>query len=140
MYKKFYRIYKIYEKSTKSIDFDTVVKIYRFSNCVAYIYTHFLHSPPQAKKIGVFGCKMVPYIHILDFFGVKMLPYIHILDNVFVSKCYHMYTFWGVFGVKNAAIYTHFWNLIFSEKKKKEKKQYSRGVVFSQNLHHRFPP
>ena len=35
-----------------------------------------------------------------------MLPYIHILGF-----------FWG----QNAAIYTHFWNLIFSEKTKKNK-------------------
>ena len=35
-----------------------------------------------------------------------MLPYIHIL---------------GFFLGQNAAIYTHFWNLIFSEKRKKKK-------------------
>ena len=59
---------------------------------------------------------MVPYIHIFytarrrrknsGFLGVKMVLYIHILD---------------FFGGQNAAIYTHFWNLIFSEKTKEKK-------------------
>ena len=39
-------------------------------------------------------------------FWVKMLPFIHIF---------------GDFLDQNAAIYTHFWNLIFSEKTKKKK-------------------
>ena len=120
----------------------------------------FLHSPPRAKNNLVFfgGVKMVPYVHIFDFLGVKMLPYIHIfytarrrrknsgfldvkmlpyihiLDDVFVSKCYHMYIFWGVFGVKNAAIYTHFWNLIFPKKRKKKKNNRGMVVILKETL------
>ena len=64
---------------------------------------------------------MVPYIHIF-FFAVKMLQDIHIFVG-FWSKCYHIYTHFGVFlGSKccnihtfvsffwgqNDTIYTHF--------------------------------
>jgi hypothetical protein len=89
------------------------------SKC-CHIYTFFTQLAAGEKK-RVFGCKMVPYIHIFDFFWVKMLPYIHILDNVFVSKCYHMYTFWGGFGVKKCChIYTF---LEFNFPRKNEKKK-----------------
>ena len=48
---------------------------------------------------------MVPYIHIF-FFAVKMLQDIHIFVG-FWSKCYHIYTHFGVFWDQNAATYTH---------------------------------
>ena len=83
-------------------------------------YTHFLHSPPQLKKFGVFGVKIVTYIHICFFFCRNAAIYTH-FGGVFVSKCYHIYIFWGIFLGKNAVIYTHFWNLIFYEKTKEKK-------------------
>ena len=106
-------------------------------NGAIYIPVHLLHSPPQAKKFGgflgqndaiyihiwgiFFGVKMLPYIHILGFFLVKMLAYIHILVGFGVKMLPYIYTFGVFFCGQNAAIYTHFWNLIFSEKTKKKK-------------------
>jgi hypothetical protein len=67
------------------------------------IYTHFEFC---------FWVKMLPYIYTHLFFfgggGVKMLPYVHVL---------------GFFLGENAAIYTHFWNLIFPEKTEKKKQK-----------------
>ena len=105
-----------------------------WSKCY-HIYTHFgvfwdQNAATYTHLCPFFGVKMIPYIHIL----VKMLLYIHILF-FFWSKCCNIYIFVSVFGItmlpyihilgfflgQNAAIYTHFWNLIFSEKTKKKK-------------------
>ena len=76
-----------------------------------HIYTFFIF----------WGSKWCHIYTFLIFFGQNAAIYTH-FGRFFWSKCYHMYTFCGVFGVKNAAIYTHFWNLIFPEKAKKKTK------------------
>jgi hypothetical protein len=56
------------------------------------IYTHFLHSPPQAKKIGFFlGQNGAIYTHFGFFWGQNAAIYTHL----------------GILGGQNATICTH---------------------------------
>jgi hypothetical protein len=62
---------------------------------VPYIHI-FYKARGRRKNSGFLGFKMVPYIHIWIFFGGQKTHF----RGVFGSKCYHMYTFYGVFWVK----------------------------------------
>ena len=104
-----------------------------------HIYTFFTQFAADEKNFVFFGSKWchIYYIHIFytarrrrkisGFWGVKMVPYIHIfytarrrrenLGFFFRSKCYHIHVpILGGFLGENAAIYTHFWNLISPHK------------------------
>ena len=106
----------------------------------------FLHNLPQTRAILFWGeeVKMVPYIHIFYtarrrreklwffFWGQNGAIYICIFTQPAAgetirgfggSKCYHMYTFWGIFLVKILPyIYIHISGIYFFPKKRTKKK------------------
>jgi hypothetical protein len=84
----------------------------------------YLKKKPHGKKPSKSSCHLSNEHHyIYTFwwvFWVKTLPCIHIL---------------GDFSGQNAAIYTHFWNLIFPEKTKEKK---NKNLVYGRCLYSGF--